>query len=226
MVFCYVNQRKQLSMVWPNIQCLWLWVSWLQIDLNGKLYVKYWIKCYFILFSLWFCLWIWFYLNWFSYHSLVLCQMYYYFWFGFTYRGIWVNLFGDSNSYQNNTLTQRERLFSSQVKSNCTCSFPTNNFSKGCDTGFGNKLAKRLAKEGYHVFAGCLIPEGSGAQELKREFPKDVTVFPLDVTKDESVSIARKLVQMSLKNRGLIKNGLIIEINLYFICSRVVVSGQ
>ena len=82
---------------------------------------------------------------------------------------------------------------------------------KGCDTGFGNKLAKRLVSKGYHVFAGCLFPDGGGAHDLKREFDKNITIIPLDVTNDDSVLNARKLVQNSLRDKGL--NELIIEIH-------------
>ncbi|CAG2104407.1 unnamed protein product [Medioppia subpectinata] len=73
----------------------------------------------------------------------------------------------------------------------------------GCDSGFGNKLAKRLATKGYHVFAGCLMPTESGAQDLGHEFPENITIIPLDVTKDDSVLNARKLVQNALKQNEL-----------------------
>ncbi|XP_035232726.1 retinol dehydrogenase 7-like [Stegodyphus dumicola] len=33
-------------------------------------------------------------------------------------------------------------------------------FITGCDTGFGNALARRLDRLGLHVFAGCLFPKG------------------------------------------------------------------
>ncbi|KAF8766533.1 Corticosteroid 11-beta-dehydrogenase isozyme 2 like protein [Argiope bruennichi] len=38
-------------------------------------------------------------------------------------------------------------------------------FITGCDTGFGNALAKRLDTKGFHVFATCLFPTGPGAKE-------------------------------------------------------------
>ncbi len=74
---------------------------------------------------------------------------------------------------------------------------------KGCDTGFGHLLAKRLAQTGYHVYACCLSYTSEGANHLRHEFPKDITIIPLDVTKDESVLKARKLVESSINNRGL-----------------------
>ncbi|XP_054159793.1 17-beta-hydroxysteroid dehydrogenase type 2-like [Oppia nitens] len=73
----------------------------------------------------------------------------------------------------------------------------------GCDTGFGNKLAQRLAYEGYHVFAGCLIPNSSGAQHLKKQFEDNITIVSLDVTKDESVLVAKNLIQKSLNTKEL-----------------------
>lgn len=73
---------------------------------------------------------------------------------------------------------------------------------EGCDTGFGNSLAKRLAVEGYHVLAGCLFPEGDGAKELKRDLRQNVSIIALDVTSDESVANARKVVQTLVKNKG------------------------
>jgi len=53
------------------------------------------------------------------------------------------------------------------------------------------------------VFAGCLSDNSQGANDLRHEYPQNITIIPLDVTKDESVSKARKLVQSSLANRGL-----------------------
>lgn len=51
----------------------------------------------------------------------------------------------------------------------------------GCDTGFGNMLAKRLDKDGVKVFAGCLTE--SGAQKLKSETSDQLVqmlIFVLD----------------------------------------------
>ena len=39
---------------------------------------------------------------------------------------------------------------------------------KGCDSGFGFALAKKLDGLGMKVFAGCLYSEGLGAVELQR----------------------------------------------------------
>ncbi len=77
---------------------------------------------------------------------------------------------------------------------------------QGCDTGFGHILAKKLAHSGYHVYAGCLSNKSQGADDLRNEFPENITIIPLDVTKDESVSEARKQVEKSLNGRGFEKN--------------------
>jgi hypothetical protein len=39
----------------------------------------------------------------------------------------------------------------------------------GCDSGFGHLTALELNKQGYHVFAGCLLLEGDGAKDLKKK---------------------------------------------------------
>lgn len=74
----------------------------------------------------------------------------------------------------------------------------------GCDTGFGHILAKRLAAYGFHVFAGCLFPNGDGAKRLKQE-NDNITIIGLDVTKDESVFEARKSVEKLIGEKSNIK---------------------
>ncbi|XP_076041215.1 17-beta-hydroxysteroid dehydrogenase type 6-like [Oratosquilla oratoria] len=76
-------------------------------------------------------------------------------------------------------------------------------FITGCDSGFGSKLARRLDKIGYKVYAGCLSPEGEGALTLKAECSSLLTVLPLDVTKDEDVKAAYNTVKMTLGDRVL-----------------------
>ncbi|XP_040077611.1 17-beta-hydroxysteroid dehydrogenase type 6-like [Ixodes scapularis] len=71
----------------------------------------------------------------------------------------------------------------------------------GCDTGFGHLLAKRLAKEGFYVFAGCLFSDGADAKEL-RSLP-NVHVLQLDVTKEGQVELALEEVKKSLGSRVL-----------------------
>lgn len=71
----------------------------------------------------------------------------------------------------------------------------------GCDTGFGNRLAKRLSRNGFLVFAGCLSCESVGAEELKNLH--NIEVLPLDVTKQKQVDEALDLVKKLLGNREL-----------------------
>ena len=66
----------------------------------------------------------------------------------------------------------------------------------GCDTGFGNILAKRLDALGCHVFAGCLTP--AGGEELKKECSDRLKVVPLDVSNAESVKKAFEVVKAAL----------------------------
>uniref|UniRef100_A0A667XF09 Zgc:113142 n=1 Tax=Myripristis murdjan TaxID=586833 RepID=A0A667XF09_9TELE len=52
----------------------------------------------------------------------------------------------------------------------------------GCDSGFGHHLARHLDTQGFVVFAGCLFPEGAGAQSLSRESSSNLKILKLDVT--------------------------------------------
>ncbi|XP_077531076.1 dehydrogenase/reductase SDR family member 9-like [Haemaphysalis longicornis] len=58
----------------------------------------------------------------------------------------------------------------------------------GCDTGFGHLLAKRLAKDGFRVYAGCLRSTSHGATHLK--LIHGVRVLQLDVTREREVAEA------------------------------------
>jgi NAD(P)-dependent dehydrogenase (short-subunit alcohol dehydrogenase family) len=68
----------------------------------------------------------------------------------------------------------------------------------GCDTGFGNELAKRLDKLGVTVFAGCLFPEGPGAVELKSACSDQLHILNFDVTKEDHIKRAVETVTNSL----------------------------
>ncbi|KAH8026142.1 hypothetical protein HPB51_016453 [Rhipicephalus microplus] len=67
----------------------------------------------------------------------------------------------------------------------------------GCDRGFGQLLAKRLDRQGYKVFAGCLFPEQS-RPELEEGSCSGLRVVPLDVTDDKQVAEAVTLVEREL----------------------------
>nr|CAD7260778.1 unnamed protein product [Timema shepardi] len=73
----------------------------------------------------------------------------------------------------------------------------------GCDTGFGNQCARRLDALGSTVYAGCLMPEGAGAQELKSDTSSRLHIVPLDVTKEKDVDKAVEYVKAIQGDQGL-----------------------
>ncbi|XP_015280189.1 PREDICTED: 11-cis retinol dehydrogenase [Gekko japonicus] len=74
-------------------------------------------------------------------------------------------------------------------------------FITGCDTGFGNMLAKRLDKKGFHVLAGCLTLKG--ADSLKRATSPNLRTMLIDVTNSESIRKAVEWVQTEVGGKGL-----------------------
>ncbi|CAN7994702.1 unnamed protein product [Ixodes pacificus] len=70
----------------------------------------------------------------------------------------------------------------------------------GCDTGFGNLLARRLAVKGYHVYAGFLFSQGAGAQELAR--CRGIQVIQMNVTSDDDVYSAYEDITKILGKNG------------------------
>ena len=76
-------------------------------------------------------------------------------------------------------------------------------FITGCDTGYGNLVAKRLDALGCHVFAACLTEQGE--TELKKLCSNRLHTVPLDVTKHDSVFKAYEYVKKNSpagKNQG------------------------
>ncbi|KAK7507641.1 hypothetical protein BaRGS_00001576 [Batillaria attramentaria] len=73
----------------------------------------------------------------------------------------------------------------------------------GCDTGFGKDLAKRLHALDCHVIATVLNPDGQGAKELRDVSSSRMTVLPLDVSSDDSVSKCLRLVRDMCSDSGL-----------------------
>ncbi|XP_065818594.1 dehydrogenase/reductase SDR family member 9 isoform X2 [Labrus bergylta] len=63
----------------------------------------------------------------------------------------------------------------------------------GCDTGFGNLLAKHLDQLGFCVIAGCYTEKGE--DELKKTSSDRLTTIHLDVTDSESVSKAAAFIK-------------------------------
>lgn len=56
----------------------------------------------------------------------------------------------------------------------------------GCDTGFGNLLARHLDKKGFRVIAGCFTEKGE--EDLKKSCSSNLTTTHLDVRSTESVN--------------------------------------
>ncbi|EDL24531.1 orphan short chain dehydrogenase/reductase [Mus musculus] len=74
-------------------------------------------------------------------------------------------------------------------------------FITGCDSGFGNLLAKQLVDRGMKVLAACLTEEG--AQKLLQDTSHQLQTFLLDVTKSENVKEAAQWVRDQVGEQGL-----------------------
>ncbi|XP_062058087.1 short-chain dehydrogenase/reductase family 9C member 7 [Lepus europaeus] len=74
-------------------------------------------------------------------------------------------------------------------------------FITGCDSGFGNLLARQLVERGMRVLAACFSEEG--AQKLLRETSYRLHTTLLDVTKTESIRAAAQWVRDQVGEQGL-----------------------
>ncbi|NXG72316.1 RDH7 dehydrogenase, partial [Baryphthengus martii] len=74
-------------------------------------------------------------------------------------------------------------------------------FITGCDSGFGNLLARRLARRGYRVLAACLTQKG--ADSLQRSCSGHLRTTLLDVTRSDSVRRAAEWVRAEVGEKGL-----------------------
>uniref|UniRef100_A0A8C6RP63 Retinol dehydrogenase 7-like n=1 Tax=Nannospalax galili TaxID=1026970 RepID=A0A8C6RP63_NANGA len=66
-------------------------------------------------------------------------------------------------------------------------------FITGCDSGFGNLLARQLDMRGMRVLAACLTEEG--AEQLSKKTSDRLETVILDVTKTESIAAATQWVK-------------------------------
>lgn len=73
-------------------------------------------------------------------------------------------------------------------------------FITGCDSGFGNLLARRLARRGYRVLAACLTQKG--ADSLQRGCSGHLRTTLLDVTRSDSIRRAVEWVQAEVGEKG------------------------
>lgn len=71
----------------------------------------------------------------------------------------------------------------------------------GCDTGFGNLLAKHLDQIGFRVIAGCYTEKGE--DELKKATSDRLTTLALDVSNAQSVSKAADSIKAMVGEKGL-----------------------
>ncbi|XP_078579916.1 retinol dehydrogenase 16-like [Branchiostoma floridae x Branchiostoma japonicum] len=71
----------------------------------------------------------------------------------------------------------------------------------GCDTGFGNLLAKRLDQLGLRVFAGCLTE--AGVAELRQSCSERLQPIRMDVSSSDSVQDAFRVVKEAVGSKGL-----------------------
>ncbi len=70
----------------------------------------------------------------------------------------------------------------------------------GCDSGFGNLLARHLDKLGFPVIAGCYTEKGE--DELKKRTSDRLTTIQLDVSNSESVSKAAAVIKTLVGQKG------------------------
>ncbi|XP_024917833.1 retinol dehydrogenase 7-like [Cynoglossus semilaevis] len=71
----------------------------------------------------------------------------------------------------------------------------------GCDTGFGNLLARHLDKKGFRVIAGCFTEKGE--EDLKKSCSSNLTTTHLDVRSTESVNKVAGMIKDKVGTCGL-----------------------
>ncbi|XP_063808543.1 retinol dehydrogenase 7-like [Pseudophryne corroboree] len=86
----------------------------------------------------------------------------------------------------------------SQILENLTDKYV---FITGCDSGFGNLLAKQLDILGMRVLAACLMK--TGAENLMKETSSRLQTVILDVTDSQSVISAAEWVKEIVRDKGL-----------------------
>lgn len=70
----------------------------------------------------------------------------------------------------------------------------------GCDSGFGNLLARQLDSKGFHVIAACLSEKG--AADLAALTSSRLKTVLLDVTSSESIKKAVEFISREVGERG------------------------
>lgn len=70
----------------------------------------------------------------------------------------------------------------------------------GCDSGFGNLLARYLDKQGFRVIAACFTERGE--EDLKKACSDRLSTTHLDVRSKESVSKVASMIKEKVGERG------------------------
>ena len=73
-------------------------------------------------------------------------------------------------------------------------------FITGCDTGFGNAIARTLDKKGCQVIAGCFSPKG--AEELKRISSKNLSTVIIDISSTKSIQEEFEKIKTIIPSSG------------------------
>lgn len=73
-------------------------------------------------------------------------------------------------------------------------------FITGCDSGFGNLLARQLDGKGFHVIAACLTEEG--AADLATAASPRLKTLLLNVVDSTSIKRAVEFVSKEVGERG------------------------
>lgn len=93
----------------------------------------------------------------------------------------------------------------------------------GCDTGFGNLLAKHLDQMGYRVIAGCYT--GKGEDELRKGASHRLSTVQLDVSDSASVARAAAFIQTLVGEKGEL-TGLLLKVQISTVsCSSPTLGG-
>src|ERR1700761_3149991 len=76
--------------------------------------------------------------------------------------------------------------------------------TKGCSSGFGQRLALRLTQKGFKVFATVRDLKNPGSIELleKCQFNDNMSVIQMDVTNEEMINKCYEIVKTELEVKG------------------------
>ena len=75
-------------------------------------------------------------------------------------------------------------------------------FFSGCDSGIGQGMAKYFDKQGFYVYAGLLDAQQEGINAWQANCSERLKVLQLDITKDEEVEEAVRMVKEDLNGGG------------------------